>query len=226
MPLEESLGQQASIASVDSSGYSPKEEMANSISHGLGIVAGIFGLVLSLVKGQQTLDSVQLFGLVIYCASIILLFSCSTLYHSISSPVWKHRLKIADHCAIYFLIAGTYTPLMLIALEGSKANIILIAIWSLAFGGVLFETLFINRFKKLSLTLYLVMGWLCATVMSELIDSMTALGFQLLILGGLFYTFGVIFYVGKRIPFNHAIWHLFVLAGAVSHFLCVYLTLI
>ncbi|NRB23963.1 hemolysin III family protein [Shewanella sp.] len=226
MPLEESLGQQASIASVDSSGYSPKEEMANSISHGLGIVAGIFGLVLSLGKGQQTLDSVQLFGLVIYCASIILLFSCSTLYHSISSPVWKHRLKIADHCAIYFLIAGTYTPLMLIALEGSKANIILIAIWSLAFGGVLFETLFINRFKKLSLTLYLVMGWLCATVMSELIDSMTALGFQLLILGGLFYTFGVIFYVGKRIPFNHAIWHLFVLAGAVSHFLCVYLTLI
>ena len=115
---------------------------------------------------------------------------------------------------------------MLIALEGSKANIILIAIWSLAFGGVLFETLFINRFKKLSLTLYLVMGWLCATVMSELIDSMTALGFQLLILGGLFYTFGVIFYVGKRIPYNHAIWHLFVLAGAVSHFLCVYLTLI
>lgn len=226
MPLEESLSQQASTVSVDSCGYSPKEEMANSISHGLGIVAGIFGLVLSLVKGQQTLDSVQLFGLVIYCASIILLFSCSTLYHSISSPVWKHRLKIADHCAIYFLIAGTYTPLMLIALEGSKANIILIAIWSLAFGGVLFETLFINRFKKLSLTLYLVMGWLCATVMSELIDSMTALGFQLLILGGLFYTFGVIFYVGKRIPFNHAIWHLFVLAGAVSHFLCVYLTLI
>ena len=226
MPLEESLSQQASTVSVNSSGYSHKEEMANSISHGLGIVAGIIGLALSLIKGQQTLDGIQLFGLVIYCASIVLLFSCSTLYHSISSPVWKHRLKIADHCAIYFLIAGTYTPLMLIALDGSKANIILIAIWSLAFGGVLFKTLFINRFKKLSVALYLLMGWLCATVMNELIASMTELGFQLLILGGLFYSFGVIFYVGKRIPYNHAIWHLFVLAGAVSHFLCVYLTLI
>ncbi|SQH76527.1 putative hemolysin, inner membrane subunit [Shewanella benthica] len=226
MPLEETLAQQASTVSVNSSGYSYKEEMANSISHGLGIVAGIIGLALSLIKGQQTLDGIELFGLVIYCASIVLLFSCSTLYHSISSPVWKHRLKIADHCAIYFLIAGTYTPLMLIALDGSKANIILIAIWSLAFAGVLFKTRFIHRFKKLSVALYLLMGWLCATVMNELIASMTDLGFQLLILGGLFYTFGVIFYVGKRIPYNHAIWHLFVLAGAVSHFLCVYLTLI
>ncbi len=226
MTIEESFSQKISTLSVNSSGYSHKEEMANTISHSLGVVAGIVGLVFCLIKGKQTLDSIQLIGIIIYCASIIILFSCSTLYHSISSPIWKHRLKIADHCAIYFLIAGTYTPLMLIAIEGFKANIILIAIWSMAFGGVLFKTLFINRFKKLSLTLYLLMGWLCATVMNELIDSMTELGFQLFIFGGIFYSFGVIFYVNKRIPYNHAIWHLFVLAGAVSHFLCVYLTLI
>ncbi|MFT5235069.1 MAG: hemolysin III [Shewanella sp.] len=218
--------QTASTPTHNSSGYTAVEEVANSISHALGIIAGVVGLIFSIIKGQDTLTSLQMAGVIIYCASIILLFSCSTAYHSVSNPKWKHRLKIADHCAIYFLIAGTYTPLMLLALKGEQANIILTAIWFLAFGGVLFETLFINRFKKLSVILYLAMGWLCVTVMGDMIVNMTPLGFQLLIAGGLFYSLGVIFYVGKRIPYNHAIWHLFVLAGAISHFLCVYLTLI
>ena len=211
---------------LNSSGYSTSEEIANSISHALGVIAGIIGLIFSVLKGQETLTPIQMAGVVIYCTSVILLFSCSTAYHSVSDPKWKHRLKIADHCAIYFLIAGTYTPLMLLALKSEQANIILIVIWSLALGGVAFKTLFINRFKKISVILYLAMGWLCVTVMSDMIASMSALGFQLLLAGGLFYSFGVVFYVGKRIPYNHAIWHLFVLAGAVSHFFCVYLTLL
>lgn len=206
--------------------YSIKEEIANSVSHGLGVIAGIVALVLMLLKGQDHLTSIQLAGVVIYGASIIMLFLCSTLYHSVSHSGWKHKLKIADHCAIYCLIAGTYTPLMLISLQGTQSTVILTAIWSLAIGGVLFKTLFIHKFKKLSLVLYLAMGWLCVTVIGDLTAAMSELGFNLLILGGLFYTLGVVFYVGKRIPFNHAIWHLFVLGGAISHFLCIYLTVI
>ncbi|MBU1390312.1 MAG: hemolysin III family protein [Gammaproteobacteria bacterium] len=206
--------------------YSIKEEIANSVSHGLGVIAGVVALVLMLLKGQVHLTPIQLTGVAIYGASIIVLFLCSTLYHSISHSGWKHKLKIADHCAIYCLIAGTYTPLMLISLQGTQSIVILTAIWSLAIGGILFKTLFIHKFKKLSLVLYLAMGWLCVTVMGDLTAAMSELGFNLLILGGLFYTLGVIFYVGKRIPFNHAIWHLFVLGGAMSHFLCIYLTVI
>ena len=206
--------------------YSIKEEIANSVSHGLGIIAGIVALVLMLLKGQDHLTPIQLTGVAIYGASIIVLFLCSTLYHSVSHSGWKHKLKIADHCAIYCLIAGTYTPLMLISLQGTQSIVILTAIWSLAIGGILFKTLFIHKFKKLSLVLYLAMGWLCVTVMGDLTAAMSELGFNLLILGGLFYTLGVVFYVGKRIPFNHAIWHLFVLGGAMSHFLCIYLTVL
>ncbi|BFL84237.1 hemolysin III family protein [Shewanella baltica] len=206
--------------------YSIKEEIANSVSHGLGVIAGIVALVLMLLKGQDHLKPTQLTGVAIYGASIIVLFLCSTLYHSVSHSGWKHKLKIADHCAIYCLIAGTYTPLMLISLQGTQSIVILTAIWSLAIGGILFKTLFIHKFKKLSLVLYLAMGWLCVTVMGDLTAAMSELGFNLLILGGLFYTLGVVFYVGKRIPFNHAIWHLFVLGGAMSHFLCIYLTVI
>ncbi len=226
MPVKELYSTPPMPMSVNSSGYSKSEETANSVSHALGVIAGVIGLIFSLAKGQDTLTTIQLTGVVIYCASIILLFTCSTLYHSVSEPSLKHKLKIADHCAIYFLIAGTYTPLMLIALEGAQANIILIAIWSLALGGVLFKTLFIHRFKRFSVALYLIMGWLCMTVMNDLIAAMSPLGFQLLVIGGVFYSLGVVFYVGKKIPYNHAIWHLFVLGGAISHFLCVYLTLL
>ena len=206
--------------------YRIKEEIANSVSHGLGVIAGIVALVLMLLKGQDHLTPIQLTGVAIYGASIIVLFLCSTLYHSVSHSGWKHKLKIADHCAIYCLIAGTYTPLMLISLQGTQSIVMLTAIWSLAIGGILFKTLFIHKFKKLSLVLYLTMGWLCVTVIGDLTAAMSQLGFNLLILGGLFYTLGVVFYVGKRIPFNHAIWHLFVLGGAMSHFLCIYLTVI
>ncbi|MCL1095118.1 PAQR family membrane homeostasis protein TrhA [Shewanella kaireitica] len=215
---------------VTNASYSVKEELANSLSHGLGVVAGVVGLIMCILKGYEHLSFVQMAGVIVYCASIILLFLCSTLYHSATDIVLKHKLKVADHCAIYLLIAGTYTPLMLISLNSEtgneNANLVLIAIWSLAVGGILFKTLFINRFKVFSLLLYLAMGWLCVTVMKELIAGMSPLGFNLLIIGGLFYSLGVIFYVAKRIPYNHAIWHLFVLGGAISHFLCIYLTVI
>ncbi len=215
---------------VTNASYSVKEELANSLSHGLGVVAGVIGLIMCIIKGYEHLTFVQMAGVIVYCTSIILLFLCSTLYHNATDIVLKHKLKVADHCAIYLLIAGTYTPLMLISLNSEtgneNANLVLIAIWSLAVGGILFKTLFINRFKVFSLVLYLAMGWLCVAVMKELIAGMSPLGFNLLITGGLFYSLGVIFYVAKRIPYNHAIWHLFVLGGAISHFLCIYLAVI
>ncbi|MEZ9198729.1 hemolysin III family protein [Shewanella sp. 10N.286.54.B9] len=215
---------------VTNASYSVKEELANSLSHGLGVVAGVIGLIMCIIKGYEHLTFVQMAGVIVYCTSIILLFLCSTLYHNATDIVLKHKLKVADHCAIYLLIAGTYTPLMLLSLNSEtgneNANLVLIAIWSLAVGGILFKTLFINRFKVFSLVLYLAMGWLCVAVMKELIAGMSPLGFNLLITGGLFYSLGVIFYVAKRIPYNHAIWHLFVLGGAISHFLCIYLTVI
>ena len=227
MPSQSLIEQQMSHEKpLNISGYSLSEEIANSISHGLGVIAGVVGLIFMLLKGADHLTNIQLTGVIIYGVSLILLFLSSTLYHSVTHVGWKHKLKIADHCAIYCLIAGTYTPLMLISLQGQLSTIILTAIWSLAIGGILFKTLFIHRFKKLSLVLYLAMGWLCMTVIGDLTAAMSPLGFNLLLLGGLFYTLGVIFYVGKRIPYNHAIWHLFVLAGAMSHFFCIYLTVI
>ncbi|CAM4394524.1 PAQR family membrane homeostasis protein TrhA [Shewanella livingstonensis] len=208
------------------SDYGHAEEKANAVSHALGVVAGIIGLILMLIKAPDSLSFVQMAGVLIYGISIIALFLASTLYHSSKSELWRKRFKMADHCAIYTLIAGTYTPLMLISLQSSQATIVLIAIWSLALGGVVFKTLFIGRFKAFSVVLYLVMGWLCVTVIGDLNSQMTDLGLGLLFGGGLFYSLGVIFYVGKRIPYNHAVWHLFVLGGAFSHFLCVYLTVL
>ncbi|WP_445773273.1 PAQR family membrane homeostasis protein TrhA [Shewanella sp.] len=224
--LTDTLSTNQSATSVSISDYCHKEERANAISHGFGVVAGVVGLVLMLLKAPAELTFAQISGVVVYGLSIIVLFLASTLYHSSQSVVWRKRFKMADHCAIYTLIAGTYTPLMLISIQSTQATIVLIAIWSLALGGIIFKTLFIGRFKVFSVLLYLIMGWLCVTVMGDLKSQMSELGLSLLLAGGLFYSLGVIFYVGKRIPFNHAIWHLFVLGGAFSHFFCIYLTVL
>ncbi|KFZ37243.1 hemolysin [Shewanella mangrovi] len=216
-----------SIASAEySAPYSTSEELLNSISHGIGVILGIVALVLMLLKGYSQLSAIQLTGVTLYGSSFILLFLCSTLYHGISVPQWKRALKILDHCAIYLLIAGTYTPLMLISLGDAQTEWVLIAIWGLAASGVIFKSFFVHRFKMFSLSLYLLMGWLCVAILPQLIANLSSNGFWLLVAGGLCYSLGVPFYAIKRIPFNHAIWHLFVLAGAVCHFLCIYLTVI
>ena len=213
-------------ATINTSDYRTKEEFANSLSHAIGVIAGVVGLIFMLAHARSELTLVQLTGITIYGSSIIVLFLASTLYHSSKTSVWRKRFKMADHCAIYTLIAGTYTPLMLISLQSDNALNVLTAIWCLAIGGIVFKTLFIGRFKQFSLVLYLIMGWLCIAVMKDLITNMSGLTFGLLLGGGLFYSLGVIFYANKKIPYNHAIWHLFVLAGAFSHFFCIYLTVI
>ena len=205
----------------DVTGYSPREEWANRLSHGLGLLLGGLGLALLLHKGWDQGPRVLLsYGL--YGASLVLLYLASTLYHSMASATARRWCKVFDHCAIYLLIAGTYTPFLLVALDTPLARGLMVVIWGLALAGVVFKLLFINRFKKLSLFTYLMLGWLSLVVIYQLYLHLEGAGLLLLGLGGLVYSLGVIFYVAKRIPYNHAIWHLFVLGGSLCHFMAIY----
>ena len=205
---------------MDVTGYSPREEWANRLSHGLGLLLGGLGLVLLLHKGWDQGPRVLLsYG--VYGASLVLLYLASTLYHSVSSVAARRWSKLFDHCAIYLLIAGTYTPFLLVALDTPLAQALMVVIWGLALAGVVFKLIFINRFKKVSLFTYLMLGWLSLVVIYQLYLHLDGTGLLLLGLGGLIYSLGVIFYVAKRIPYNHAIWHLFVLAGSILHYFAV-----
>ncbi|WP_312119099.1 PAQR family membrane homeostasis protein TrhA [Kosakonia cowanii] len=205
-------------------GYTLAEEIANSISHGIGLVFGIVGLVLLLGQAADThASTLAITSYALYGGSMILLFLASTLYHAVPHPRAKIWLKKFDHCAIYLLIAGTYTPFLLVGLDSPLARGLMVVIWSLALLGILFKLTIAHRFKVLSLVTYLAMGWLSLVVIYELAMRLSPGGITLLALGGLIYSLGVIFYVCKRIPYNHAIWHGFVLGGSVCHFLAIYL---
>ncbi|WP_217530889.1 PAQR family membrane homeostasis protein TrhA [Vibrio cholerae] len=207
-----------------SNSYGFKEEVANTISHGVGLILGIVGLVLLLVKAvDQQADALTITSMSIYGGSMIALFLASTLYHAIPYRRAKRWLKTFDHCAIYLLIAGSYTPFLLVSLRTPLAVGLMIVIWSLALIGILMKIAFVYRFKKLSLVTYLTMGWLSLIVIYQLAIHLEVGGLTLLAAGGLIYSLGVIFYVAKRIPYNHAIWHAFVLAGCACHFLAIYL---
>ncbi|EGQ9308245.1 hemolysin III family protein [Vibrio parahaemolyticus] len=203
--------------------YSQSEELANTITHGIGMIFGIVGLILLLIKvTNHQADTLTVTSMAIYGSSIIVLFLASTLYHAIPHPKAKRWLKTFDHCAIYLLIAGSYTPFLLVSLRTPLAFGLMIVIWSIALLGIIMKVAFVYRFKKLSLMTYLVMGWLSLIVIYQLAINLDIGGLTLLAVGGLVYSLGVIFYVAKRIPFNHAIWHGFVLAGCVCHFFAIY----
>lgn len=205
--------------------YSQREELANTITHGIGMIFGIVGLILLLIKAiDQQADTLTLASMAVYGASIIVLFLASTLYHAIPHPPNAKRwLKTFDHCAIYLLIAGSYTPFLLVSLRTPLAFGLMIVIWTIALLGIIMKVAFVYRFKKLSLMTYLVMGWLSLIVIYQLAINLDIGGLTLLAAGGIVYSLGgVIFYVAKRIPFNHAIWHGFVLAGCVCHFFAIY----
>lgn len=204
-------------------GYSVAEEIANSVSHGLGLIFGIVGLMLLLNQGNAAnADFMSMASLSIYGSSIILLYLASTLYHAIPYERAKRALKTFDHSAIFLLIAGTYTPFLLISLRTPLAITLMSVIWGLAIIGIALKIIFVYRFKRLSLITYLVMGWLSVIVIYQLAISISTGGLVLLGLGGVIYSLGVVFYVNKRIPYNHAIWHLFVLGGTVCHFFAIY----
>lgn len=197
------------------------EERFNSISHGVGALLGLIGLAALIIKDTHKTDW-SLFSVWVYGFSLIILFTASTLYHAISNPEHKRLLRIVDHISIYLLIAGTYTPVLLITLENSLGWPLFYTVWAIAAFGVILKLFFTGRFELFSTLLYLVMGWLIIFDFSNLTELMHPNGILLLIAGGLAYTVGIVFYAIHKIPYNHVIWHLFVLAGALFHFFMVY----
>lgn len=202
-----------------------KEELLNTISHGLGILLGIIGFFLLLKKSSDK-SNFAVLGIYIYSFSIILLYSASTLYHAIAKPSVKKKFRILDHISIYFLIAGTYTPVALITLVNGNGWLIFAIVWGIALFGAILKLFFTGKYEILSLLLYLVMGWLIVFDFSSLMDATSASGIKLLMLGGAFYTLGILFYAIKKIPYNHFIWHLFVLGGSISHWFFIYIDVV
>ena len=199
----------------------PFEEKLNAFTHGIGALFGIAALVLLIVFDANKTNW-SLFSVIVYGISIIILFTASTLYHSVTSEQKKHYFRIVDHISIYFLIAGTYTPVLLISLEQSLGWTLFWVVWGIAAFGVVLKLFFTGKFETFSTLLYLVMGWLIVFDFSNLSEIIGSEGILLLFAGGLFYTVGIVFYAIQKIPFNHVIWHVFVLAGAVCHFFMVF----
>ncbi len=192
------------------------EEQLNTFTHAIGALLGIAGLVLLII--QKNTAPWSLFSVLVYGMSIIILFSASTLYHAAKTEKRKHYFRIVDHISIYLLIAGTYTPVLLLMLSDSKGWPLFYTVWGIAAFGVFLKLFFTGRFEVFSTLLYLIMGWLIVFDFSVLAERMHTNGLLYLFAGGLFYTVGIVFYAINKISYNHVIWHVFVLAGAISHF--------
>ena len=202
--------------------YSPAEELANTISHGIGALLSIVALMLLVNVSLTSGNWIKTASFAIYGTSLVLLFLASTLYHGVTSENGKKIFKLLDHCAIYLLIAGTYTPLTLITLKGNLGVSMFVLVWLIALAGILFKLKYGAKFKILSVATYLGMGFISLAVITDLYQQLALEGLILLASGGLVYTLGVFFYLNHKIPFNHAIWHIFVLAGATCHFFMIW----
>jgi hemolysin III len=199
--------------------YPLGEEIANAVTHGLGVGLGIAGLVILVVQAASLGDPWRVTAFSIYGATMIALYLASTLYHSIPSPAAKRVLQRLDHAAIYLFIAGSYTPLLLVTLRSPMGWTFFGIVWGVALLGCALEFLAGRRWRKLSLGVYLALGWVAVLIFKQIWLNLPAGGIALLVSGGAAYTAGVIFYVWKRLPYSHAIWHLFVLGGSACHFL-------
>jgi hemolysin III len=206
--------------------YTLGEEIAHALTHGLGIVLAIVGLTVMVARAALYGDVVHVTGAAIFGATLVLMYTASTLYHSIPLPRAKRVLRVIDHSTIYLLIAGTYTPLTLVTLTGPWGWSLFGLVWSLALVGVVFKIFATGRFEKLSVAIYLGMGWCVVIAIKPLFETLAAGGLILLIAGGLCYTGGVAFYLWERLRYHHAIWHLFVLAGSVLQYFAVLLYVI
>jgi len=197
------------------------EEIFNSITHGIGSGLSIAGLVILVVLAVLNGDVYQIIGFSIFGASLVLMYLSSTLYHGIQQPRAKHVFKIFDHSAIYLLIAGSYTPFLLVGIRGTTGWTLLAIVWLIALIGITMKVLFIDRFHVLSVIMYLGMGWLCVFAFSEMMSSIHIGGIIWLAAGGILYTIGVIFYAMQKIPYMHGVWHFFVLGGSLCHYFAV-----
>ncbi|MEA2094113.1 MAG: hemolysin III family protein [Pseudomonadota bacterium] len=202
--------------------YSNGEEIAHTITHGIGVLLSIGGLVLLVAYSTLYGDKWHIISSSIYGATLILLYTSSTLYHGIPHPDAKRVLRQFDHAAIFLLIAGTYTPFTLVNLRGNWGWTLFGLVWGLAIVGMLLELATRQRYPRLSLALYLGLGWLVVIAIEPMLENVKSGGLVLLLAGGLSYSLGVIFYVRKQLAYHHAIWHVFVLAGSILHFLAVF----
>lgn len=197
------------------------EEIANTVTHGIGLLLSVAGFVVLLVFAILRGTAWHVVACSIYGATLICLYSASTLYHAAVSARLKRALRIFDHSAIYLLIAGTYTPFLLLNLRGPWGWSLFGAIWGLALAGILFKFWFVGHWEHLSTAIYVLMGWLALIATKPVLAHVPSTTLLWLLAGGLFYSGGVIFYVWKRLPYSHAVWHVFVLAGSTCHYFAV-----
>lgn len=198
------------------------EEIANGITHGIGAALSLAALVILVVFASLYGDAWRVVSFSIYGATLFILYLASTLYHSFQNKRVKHFFNILDHSSIFLLIAGTYTPITLISMRGPWGWTLFGLIWGMAIIGILSKVFFINRFKMLSVALYIGMGWLILIAVRPMLEMVPAGLIKWIVIGGLCYTFGVIFYAIKRVPYFHFVWHLFVLAGSITHFIGIF----
>lgn len=198
-----------------------KEEIANSVTHGIGLLLSVAGLAVLVVLAAFKGSVWQIVSCTLYGVTLVFLYAASTLYHSVESPRLKRTLKLIDHSSIYLLIAGTYTPFTLVNLRGHGGWTLFGLVWGLSLLGILFKVFFVDRFKIVSTTVYLMMGWLVVIVLKPLLELVPSSAISLLLAGGVSYTVGVVFFAWRKLPYGHAIWHVFVLAGSLCHYFAV-----
>ncbi len=202
--------------------YDPKEERINVWSHFIGLLLSVVALTVLVVKSSSLGNAWHIVSYSIYGASMILLYLASTLYHNAKKPKIRARLNVFDHAAIYVLIAGTYTPYTLVTLNGVSGWVLFGVVWGAALVGIIFKLFYFGKYDRLSTIMYVVMGWMAVFAIKPLLENLSMQGLVWLALGGVFYTLGAIFYSREKLAYNHAIFHIFVLLGSISHFISIF----
>lgn len=201
--------------------YSPKEQLANRITHGVGALISVPALLLLLTTALRTGDPYRVTSSAVFAGSLCALYSISTVYHSVQNQRVRYVFRILDHTVIYLVIAASYTPFTLVSLRGRYGWILFSVVWMLAVAGMVFKSLMPHRLRFLAPVLYLGLGWIIVVDLEGLLTAVPSDGVAWLLAGGIFYTAGIIFYAVRQIPYNHAIWHVFVMAGSFCHYLAV-----
>jgi hemolysin III len=198
-----------------------REEIANSVTHGLGLLASLVGAFVLVSLGVERGETWQAVSAAVYGFTLVALYTASTLYHALKATRARRVLRVLDHCAIYLLIAGTYTPIALVGLRGGWGWTLFGLAWGFAAVGIIFKILATERFAVLCTVAYVLMGWLCIVAVKPMFMLLSPGALALLVAGGVLYTAGLVFYLSNRVPYSHAVWHLFVVAGSVCHYLAI-----
>lgn len=202
--------------------YTLGEEIANAVTHGVGVLLSALALTMMVWVTAEGGDPWRIISVSVFGVTLIACYLASFLYHAIPHPAAKDTMRLLDHCAIFLLIAGTYTPFLLVSMRGAAGWLLFALVWGVAVAGIVFKVIYTHKYPRLSTAMYVSMGWIVVLALKPAIASIPPGALALMLVGGLTYTAGVIFYHWERLPFNHAIWHLFVMGGSAAHFLAVF----